>query len=82
MEIIHQTEATDLAWVDKAYRDMGIKVRVRSFFDDMAEVRRQAPLICRAGGITLSELSRLGIPAIMIPFGAPRTTIRWRMPAM
>jgi len=68
MEIIHQTGATDLAWVDKAYRDMGIKVRVRSFFDDMAEVWQKARLVvCRAGGITLSELSRLGIPAIMIP---------------
>ena len=69
LKIIHQTGAADLAWVEKAYREKAIKVRTQAFFDDMAAVWRNAKLVvCRAGGITLSELSHLGIPAIMIPF--------------
>ncbi len=69
LEIIHQTGAADLAWVEKAYRERSVTVRTQSFIDDMAEVWQKARLVvCRAGGITLSELSRLGIPAIMVPF--------------
>ena len=69
LEIIHQTGEADLDWVAAAYREQGITVRTQAFFDDMAEVWHKAKLVvCRAGGITLSEVSRLGIPAIMIPF--------------
>jgi UDP-N-acetylglucosamine--N-acetylmuramyl-(pentapeptide) pyrophosphoryl-undecaprenol N-acetylglucosamine transferase len=68
-ELIHQTGASDLAWVEKAYREKDLKVRTAAFFDDMAAVLQNATLVvCRAGGISLSELSRLGIPAIMIPY--------------
>jgi len=69
LEIIHQTGAADLAWVEKTYREKSITARTQAFFDDMAEVWQKARLVvCRAGGITLSELSCLGIPAIMIPY--------------
>lgn len=69
IEIIHQTGAADIAWVEKAYRTQNLTVHTAAFIDDMAAVLQKAKLaVCRAGGITLSELSRLGIPAIMVPY--------------
>lgn len=67
-EIIHQTGGADAQWVKKAYEEKGIKVKVEPFIEDMASVFAKTKLaICRAGGITLSELSRMGVPAIMVP---------------
>jgi len=67
-EIIHQTGGADAGWVKKAYEEKGIKVKVEPFIEDMAQVFSRTKLaVCRAGGITLSELSRMGVPAIMIP---------------
>jgi UDP-N-acetylglucosamine--N-acetylmuramyl-(pentapeptide) pyrophosphoryl-undecaprenol N-acetylglucosamine transferase len=68
LEIIHQTGGTDEGWVKKAYDEMGIKAKVEPFIEDMASVFARTKLaVCRAGGITLSELSRMGVPAIMVP---------------
>jgi UDP-N-acetylglucosamine--N-acetylmuramyl-(pentapeptide) pyrophosphoryl-undecaprenol N-acetylglucosamine transferase len=69
IEIIHQTGASDISWVKDAYRETGIQGEAFAFINNMASILRRARLVvCRAGGITLSELSRFGIPAIMIPF--------------
>ncbi len=39
------------------------------FFDDMPSRMKQADIVvCRAGAMTLSEISLFGIPAILIPF--------------
>lgn len=41
---------------------------VREYIYDMADVMRAADLvICRAGASTVSELTALGVPAIMVP---------------
>ena len=41
---------------------------VREYIYDMADVMRAADLvICRAGASTLSELTALGVPAILVP---------------
>ena len=43
-------------------------IEVREYIYDMAEVMRAADLvICRAGASTLSELTALGVPAILVP---------------
>ena len=48
---------------------MGIDADVSAFIDDMASAYDGALLaLSRCGGITLSELSACGIPAIMVPF--------------
>lgn len=68
VEIIHQTGTADVAWVREAYAASGLPVQAAAFIEDMASVFGRARLVVgRAGGISLSELSRLGIPAIMIP---------------
>ena len=43
-------------------------LQVREYIYDMAPVMRAADLvICRAGASTVSELTALGVPAIMVP---------------
>lgn len=69
LRIVHQTGARDLEKVKEAYRQMGLSAQVFDFIDDMAPVYQGARLaVCRCGGLTLSELSITGLPAIMIPF--------------
>ena len=46
----------------------GTGIEVREYIYDMAAVMRAADLvICRAGASTISELTALGVPALMVP---------------
>ncbi|MFY9397796.1 MAG: undecaprenyldiphospho-muramoylpentapeptide beta-N-acetylglucosaminyltransferase [Desulfomonilia bacterium] len=68
-EVIHQTGRQDRDRIRAAYRELGIQARVEDFIDDMPSVYRRAALaVCRCGGLTLAELSVMGIPAIMVPY--------------
>ena len=68
-EVIHQSGARDFDRVKSSYREMGLNAEVHAFIDDMKPVYGRASLaVCRCGGLTLAELSAMGIPAIMIPF--------------
>ena len=58
----------------KALAEKGVNLKehpaleVREYIYDMASVMRAADLvICRAGASTVSELTALGVPAIMVP---------------
>ncbi len=68
-EVTHQTGTADLPRVSRAYKELGIDAQVFDFIDDMASAyERSTMAVCRCGGLTLSELSRTGIPAIMVPY--------------
>ena len=67
--IIHQTGRADLERVKARYRTMGVNATVQAFFHDMPEHQRSADIIiCRAGAGTLSEITALGKPAILVPY--------------
>ncbi len=67
--IIHQTGITEEQKIQDQYKAMGITVVAKAFFHDMPQVQAAADLIiARAGAGTLSELSILGKPAILVPF--------------
>jgi len=69
LDVIHQSGQKDYDRVKGAYREMGFDAQVHAFIDDMTSVYRNSLLaVCRCGGLTLAELSVMGIPAIMIPF--------------
>ncbi|GHB30961.1 undecaprenyldiphospho-muramoylpentapeptide beta-N-acetylglucosaminyltransferase [Salinicola rhizosphaerae] len=52
-----------------AYRDAGVDAEVSAFIDDMAEAYDWADLIvCRAGALTIAELSAAGKPSLLVPF--------------
>ena len=51
------------------YRDCGFDAEVTEFIDDMAGAYRWADLVvCRAGALTVSELSAAGVGAILVPY--------------
>ncbi len=69
IQIIHQTGKEGFEEVKKAYQRKGLKVELYPFIDNMADVYRRADLIiCRAGAMSVTELSVLGIPSILIPY--------------
>lgn len=68
-KVVHQSGAGDYQAVQDAYRQMGLSADVHDFIADMNPVYNGARMaICRCGGLTLSELSVTGLPAIMVPF--------------
>ncbi len=65
----HQTGAAEQAAVQQRYSDNNNDARVDAFIDDMAEAYRWADLlVCRAGAMTVSEISAVGIASILVPF--------------
>jgi UDP-N-acetylglucosamine--N-acetylmuramyl-(pentapeptide) pyrophosphoryl-undecaprenol N-acetylglucosamine transferase len=67
--IIHQTGRVDQDWVAHRYQEMHLSARARAFFHDMPQLQKRADLIiCRAGAGTLSEITALGKPAILVPY--------------
>ncbi len=67
--IIHQTGEKDQQEVALTYQGKGFKHLVRAFISDMVWAYKQADvIISRAGAMTLTELTALGKPSLLIPF--------------
>jgi len=70
-EVRHQTGARWLEAAQHSYAAAAIDARLQPFIDDMAEAYGWADLvICRAGALTISELTAAGVGAILVPFPA------------
>jgi UDP-N-acetylglucosamine--N-acetylmuramyl-(pentapeptide) pyrophosphoryl-undecaprenol N-acetylglucosamine transferase len=68
-EIWHQCGAKDLDEVTGQYLRLGVKAKVEPFIKNMAQAYAWADLvICRAGALTVSELSSAGVASILIPY--------------
>ena len=69
LRIVHQTGKADYEDVKSLYTTLGVKAEVVSFIEDMREMYLAADLVvCRAGAMTVAELTSLGKPAILIPY--------------
>lgn len=69
VSIRHQSGATHVYLTTMAYQQVGVSATVTPFIDDMAEAYGWADVvICRAGAMTLAELTAVGVPAILIPY--------------
>ena len=70
-EVRHQSGERWLDAAQRNYVQAGVSVRLQPFIDDMAEAYGWADLvICRAGALTISELTAAGVGAILVPFPA------------
>ena len=68
LQLIHQTGKTDYQHVREHYVGSPLKHHVQPYFDSIGEIYGITDLmVCRAGGMTISEITACGIPAIFIP---------------
>ena len=73
LQIVHQTGAAEAQTVQEAYHNklgshQEFRYCVQPFFDAVEEIYSIADImICRAGGMTVAEVTACGIPAIFIP---------------
>ena len=68
-EIVHQSGPLHIKETRKAYEESGVAADVVTFVDDMAAVYGAADfVVCRAGALTVCELTAAGLGAILIPY--------------
>jgi UDP-N-acetylglucosamine--N-acetylmuramyl-(pentapeptide) pyrophosphoryl-undecaprenol N-acetylglucosamine transferase len=71
IEVRHQSGARWFEVAQRNYQQAGVTARLQPFIDDMAEAYGWADLvICRAGALTVSELTAAGVGSILVPFPA------------
>lgn len=69
ISVIHQTGEKDYELVKNAYERNHIRARVLRFIDDMAGAYSEADFIIgRSGAGTVSEITALGKPSLLIPY--------------
>src|SRR5688500_2840628 len=67
--VVHQAGEKHLETLKANYRDAGVQGELLAFIDDMARRYAEADLvICRAGAVTVAELSAGGMASILVPF--------------
>ena len=67
--LAQQVRAEDMERVKAAYAELGIDAELAPFFSDMARRLSAAHLvISRAGASTVTELSVVGRPALLVPY--------------
>ena len=67
--VVHQCGKKHLDVTRKAYEDAGVGAEVVAFVDDMAAAYGAADfVICRAGALTVSELTAAGLGSVLIPY--------------
>ncbi len=69
LRVTQQARAEDEAKVVAAYRNLSVPAEVSPFFTNMAErIGRAHLVVSRAGASTVSELSVIGRPSILVPY--------------
>jgi UDP-N-acetylglucosamine--N-acetylmuramyl-(pentapeptide) pyrophosphoryl-undecaprenol N-acetylglucosamine transferase len=67
--VVHQSGEKHLEALRANYRAAGVDGELVAFIDDMARRYAEADLvICRAGAITVAELSAGGVASVLVPF--------------
>jgi UDP-N-acetylglucosamine--N-acetylmuramyl-(pentapeptide) pyrophosphoryl-undecaprenol N-acetylglucosamine transferase len=67
--VVHQSGEKHLTRLRGHYAEAGVQGELVAFIDDMARRYAEADLvICRAGAVTIAELSAGGMASILVPF--------------
>ena len=69
IEVKHQTGVKNLQSTKDLYQSLNIPVNPQAYIDDMAAAYEWADLVlCRAGAMTVAEISAVGVAAIFVPY--------------
>jgi UDP-N-acetylglucosamine--N-acetylmuramyl-(pentapeptide) pyrophosphoryl-undecaprenol N-acetylglucosamine transferase len=67
--VVHQSGEKHLDALKKHYREAGVEGELVAFIGNMAQRYAEADLvICRAGAVTIAELSAGGLASVLVPF--------------
>jgi UDP-N-acetylglucosamine--N-acetylmuramyl-(pentapeptide) pyrophosphoryl-undecaprenol N-acetylglucosamine transferase len=74
-QVTHQSGKKNIDALRAAYAAAGVSARVVDFIEDMATEYANADIvICRAGAITVSELTAAGVASMLVPLVASTTS--------
>ncbi|NRR32775.1 undecaprenyldiphospho-muramoylpentapeptide beta-N-acetylglucosaminyltransferase [Oxalobacteraceae bacterium] len=74
-QVTHQSGKKNIDALRASYAQAGVQANVVDFIDDMARAYEVADLvICRAGAITVSELTAAGVASVLVPLVASTTS--------
>jgi len=69
LQVIWQTGSDDFEAIRDRFQSFPIRVRVYAYLQDIEKAYAVADLaICRAGAMTIAELTACGVPAILVPY--------------
>ncbi|PHS25597.1 MAG: undecaprenyldiphospho-muramoylpentapeptide beta-N-acetylglucosaminyltransferase [Methylophaga sp.] len=69
IDVIHQCGERHLTDCKLSYQQAGVEAEITTFIDDMPTAYAKADLvICRAGALTVAELSVAGVGALLVPY--------------
>ena len=67
--VIHQSGEKHVDALKQTYESLGVQAEVVPFIEDMTTAYANADLvICRAGAMTVAELSAVGVASYLVPF--------------
>ena len=73
--VIHQAGVQHIDQLAERYRSLGIEASTLAFIDDMAKEYAEVDVvICRAGAITVNELTCAGVASILVPLTVSTTS--------
>ncbi|MDR1463083.1 MAG: undecaprenyldiphospho-muramoylpentapeptide beta-N-acetylglucosaminyltransferase [Azoarcus sp.] len=68
-EVVHQAGEKQIDTLRTAYAEAGVEGDLRPFIDDMASAYGEADIVlCRAGALTIAELTAAGAASVLVPF--------------
>ncbi len=68
-QVVHQAGTKHIGALEANYQAAGVTADTRPFIDDMAAMYDWCDLvICRAGALTIAELSAAGVASVLVPF--------------
>ena len=68
-QVVHQSGERHLEALKRSYAEAGVQGELVAFIDDMARRYAEADVVvCRAGAVTVAELSAGGMASILVPF--------------
>jgi len=68
-QVVHQAGEKHITALKAHYEQAGVKAEAMAYIEDMAAMYSWADVvICRAGALTIAELSAAGVASVLVPF--------------